>query len=487
VAKQKIEAGDQKLGQMMQQFRQEAGISQEWLSAEMHIGARSGKLGRFEKGEQMPTADELRRLCAKLVLPVDRQDRLWERAVAVWRRVDTSPRIYRFDDFKMMPGLIAYLRWLYQKPVADAGGVLVKRKNLEYLVEYPVAFFPAHGAALESVLPQENVEARPDHVISDSNLCKDAGPRLAWNKLRETPLTEERMTEGWNLCFDTLTVTGDRPVLTARLGYYGQIQDSCESLMHEIFQVFDEHPLTPADVHEFPNVLKRLPLRKRIHDLEANPITQARHRAAGIGVIAPIFFMDHTGTWRTIVERRSAHVAALQKAMTLAPAGMLGFSRGGVDRIPDGTPHCPWGSYQARDVELAILVEYAEELFDEEPTGYIGREAFYNHPPIHALLNTYHAQVVFTGLSIDLLSLQAQICAIIFVPSKQWLNDTKFKLNYEWEYVDYNSPARQRAFTSIMTDDGGIVKMRPETTAPSGAAAFWYGVDEARRRIDSLT
>ena len=223
-----------------------------------------------------------------------------------------------------------------------------------------------------------------------------------------------------------------------------------------------------------------------------NPITQARYRAAGIGVIAPIFFMDSTGTWNTIVERRSSNVAALQKAMTLVPAGMLGWRRGTGDKLPDGTPHCPWGHYQAKDVELAILVEYAEELLDDQPKGYIGRDAFYSHPPIHALLNTYHAKVIFTGVSIDLPSLQAQICAIIFIPSKQWLYDIEFKLNYEWEYVDYNSPARQRAFTSVLTEDGGLAedagleKMRPEITAPSGAAAFWYGIDKARECVESL-
>jgi hypothetical protein len=38
-------------------------------------------------------------------------------------------------------------------------------------------------------------------------------------------------------------------------------------------------------------------------------------------------------------------------------------------------------------------------------------------------------------------------------------------------------------FVSIEDDRQGLVEMRPETTVPIGAAAFWYGVDAARELL----
>jgi len=158
------------------------------------------------------------------------------------------------------------------------------------------------------------------------------------------------------------------------------------------------------------------------------------------------------------------------------------------DQRLDGTADQPWGSYRVDDLELAILVEYAEELLSFEPEVYRGRDMVKNHPPIHSLLNTYHAKVIFTGVSIDLPTLQTQICAIIFIPDDRWIGTYPFKIkfNEEWSQVNLNDPARLGVFTVIKPDTEGREKLRPDVTVPSGAAAFWYGVDEANKRYDAL-
>ena len=376
------------------------------------------------------------------------------------------------ESYTLTPELINFVRDLYASYVEDLGGTLLTRNGLKY----PAAFFPAHNASFDEMLPKINVYASENHVVSVEPHQRDPLPRLA-RLARNGEREHEDSESGWNLSMTSMSTHPGHPVLEVRLANYNQIVDSSDSMIYEIRRVFSEKP--PDSI-----TLEDLPLRNRLHILEGNPLASARHRAAGIGIAAPLCFLRYDGALATIVEQRSDRVGTYQRALHVIPAGMFGWRF--VDRhAPHNNSDDPSFGFQPGDIELAMLVEYAEELFgkDEEAPESGDRERTKSHLRIETLMDKCRAEIIPTGVCVDLLNLRPEICAVIVIRDPRWWREEHPQLKLNWESLDHDTPNRRHDTVALAPPNKNELSrlLLPEHTLPSGAGAFWYAADVAQR------
>lgn len=374
-------------------------------------------------------------------------------------------------SFSLTPELINFIYTLYKPYVEELGGTLLERGCLKY----PAAFFPAGTALLHDMLPKTNVFTSENHTINIESLMRDTTHRLA-RLARNGEEEQEDSESGWNLSMTSMSMDAGYPVLELRLANYNQIVDSSDSMIYEIRRVFSEQPAESI-------ALSNLPLRSRVHEREGNPLSSARHRATGIGIAAPLcFYRPHNNTLATIIEKRSDRVGTYQRALHVIPAGMLGWRF--IDRkAPHTRTDDPSYGYEKGDVELGMLVEYVEELFgrDLEAPETSDRLQTRSHERIQTLMNTCQAEIIPTGVCIDLLNLRPEICAVILVCDPRWWQEEYPQVKLNWESLDHDKPNRQHNIVSLAPTNELPDILRPEITLPSGAGAFWYASDVAQR------
>ncbi|MEZ4494246.1 MAG: hypothetical protein R3C29_13150 [Dehalococcoidia bacterium] len=344
---------------------------------------------------------------------------------------------------------------------------------------YPVAVFPAaSGQALEAVLPPGNVDARRAwSAMPDAMATRDPLPRigrwLAANPDHSPARAERETASGWNLAMTRLYRDGDEIRMTANLAEYGLILDTCDALIDEAF-------MTGVGVPSWS-------LRDAVERDEV-PFESAFFRAAGIGVAALITVVDRDDerrpVLRALVGRRSANVGTYADTWHVAPAGMLNW------RFSGGGPHdddtTPWAGYEPEDVLRSVLTEYAEELRDIRRMELNRRrEVLDSLPAVSALKR--HARFEFTGVAMDLANLRPEICVLIYLEQPR-----SFRLNYEYGTItgptgDLALDRERRKLLPITiatasgpVDHDALHILDPAETVPSGAAAFWLGVERAR-------
>jgi hypothetical protein len=242
--------------------------------------------------------------------------------------------------------------------------------------------------------------------------------------------------------------------------------DTSDAMIDELLEFRARGPLHWRDPAE---LLAKLPLRSRVHRADANPFVSAVGRAAGIGVAAVVCFtVRNDDDIYALLGLRSSSVSTWRNTWHVFPSGMLGA------RFVD------FHGYHAEDVRRAWLAEFQEELFD------VKESAALTMPPDHvddeydSLVGEYEARIVFTGVAFDLLNLRPELCGLIYIGDQRWYERTKFAPNYEVARASSNSPLFYP--TPVRwSDERALSRITPDATVPSGAAAFWAGVDVARR------
>ena len=176
--------------------------------------------------------------------------------------------------------------------------------------------------------------------------------------------------------------------------------------------------------------------------------------------------------FRVMVGRRAAVSGAHAGLCHVLPAGML---------QPElGDPRREW------DLRQAFLKEYGEELYGEELDG--RREPGYflaEWPAVRALLRALddgRCTLLTTGLVVNLLNLRPEVCALLLVQDPSWWAAQQARQRPNWEHD------RGRAWTGLRLAHAEADFLRsfgasPGGWAPSGLAAFWLGVDAARREL----
>lgn len=299
--------------------------------------------------------------------------------------------------------------------------------------------------------------------------------------------------EGYNACLRSAALTDDglELPLDCTLEFYGNIIDSCDLLIEELYLHFSLPQ--PQSLPRPEHVLRHLPWRYCLHHLHReNPrelLTTPKTRAAGFGVCALTVF-NKEGTYVAVRGTRSSAVGTYRDAYHVVPAGMTNVDPGHRDSCTDSIKELVPGGML--NVKLLLEKEFLEEIFSEEwaatlrtwPASWprLVREKAREHL-YGADSGSYDAEIHLTGIAVDLLNYRPEVCALILIRNREWWDshrpygggELEWRLSWEWDeegkLVDVQDAA---ACANAMAGNSWVM---------SGLAAFHLGVQKARELI----
>jgi len=273
------------------------------------------------------------------------------------------------------------------------------------------------------------------------------------------------------------------------LELYGNIIDSCDTLIDELYM----HFLLPQPQHRpHPErVLCHLPWRYNLHMAHrSNPVeilTAARNRAVGFGVSTLTVF-NREGEFVAMRGLRSTAVGTYRETYHVIPAGMTNVDPEDDDSIVDLLPN----GYL--NVKLLLEKEFLEEVFDLEwARSYaVSPDRWPRLVREHVLehlyggdSNNYEVEIHLTGIVVDLLNYRPEVCALILIRSRDWWDQHRpygvtqrkvsWSLSYEWD--KYVKPV------AILDEKACAEAMPVNRSVMSGVAAFHLGAQKARDLI----
>ncbi|WP_146146191.1 hypothetical protein [Geodermatophilus tzadiensis] len=267
---------------------------------------------------------------------------------------------------------------------------------------------------------------------------------------------------------------GESLTIDCRVDRYLQVFDTCDALSYEF--------LTAASSREekrrFSRMQKKLILRGNLHSQVSDPVVDGSLRAAGLAVSVLIAYRDGPDTYLLLKRRSEKNKAPLHGSMAhVIPSFML-QAEADDDEVEFSVTH---GMYR----------EYLEELFnvgDERPQ--MDPRSFYGHAHLRylrQLLDEGQARFCLTGVAVNLLNLRPEICTLLLIDSEEWWNrhsgrlkeKHRFELNDEFARDSAEAePTWLRRIRYVGTDDRYYREaLQPHCVVPSGAAAFWLGVE----------
>ncbi|MGD0339011.1 MAG: hypothetical protein ABSB78_09500 [Bacteroidota bacterium] len=363
------------------------------------------------------------------------------------------------------PHLYEYLQWKYAaEPILNRCGKF-----------YPVAIYPA----------PEALYMKPDAVLLNLD------PYIKTDKLKTKNETFRKITQAAGRPLkDRFTFTMKEiciePTfgLYCQLGKYFQALDTCDSLEWELLS--NSHKLRGSAASYYTRFEKYLPLRTKLHSLDTQPLRSGQHRSAAIGICTLVAFnyRDSICLW---VKKRS-------------PTGVAVYA-GYYDTVPSFMFQ-PATSYLDDEFSVThnIYREYLEEIFDRPEPEEKEDDSHYFYGDMRLtflleLIKRNKAQVFLTGIAVDLLNLRPEICTLLLIRTPDWHefhssnpeHGQRFHLNIEYETLNALSfsssePGIARVHFAQTDDEMNEVKQFSNTKiVPSGAAAFWLGVDVLRK------
>ncbi len=364
------------------------------------------------------------------------------------------------------PLLPQFFRWKYHDEPVLARGDQV----------YPVAAFPAPATQqndLESVLMTPLAQAIP----TEAQIGDDGFRQLtvaSGRPAHDLPTYTMRK----------MIADGARLQLRCAMGSYFRMLDTCDALEWEALR--QAETLTDTSEVAFAQFDRQLRLRKALHEHVALPVRDGAHRSVALAVSLLIAY-QHEGSLHLLLHRRSANVATNPGLLHIIPSFMFQ----------------PATTHVAQEFSLRhnIEREYLEELFSlpESADGETDWRYFYDDSRLQflrALLEQGQAELSLTGVSVSLLNLRPDICALLLIRSEEWYRrhigdpptpHDALRLNPEYAADDtgISAPISALAFDAAETDTalirrGGITAAQ---MVPAGAGAFWLGVDVLRRRV----
>jgi hypothetical protein len=276
--------------------------------------------------------------------------------------------------------------------------------------------------------------------------------------------------------------------------YYDQIS-TCDSLRWELLTAIGR--MTSEEKEKL--LLQRFPLRAMAHSIANDPIVDGHGRSANIGISTLVVFNDGEG-YSTFVRERSKQVAVYRDDLHVIPSFMFEPEAGDVKN--------------EYSVGHNVFREYLEELFNkrelESPPATAAFDWFYDRYPdlqflFRLLDNRDEAELLFTGLAVDLFSLRPEILTLLLIKSPEWWENHKggnrgkqlshIEVNYEFKTQRELSQERRDIIVKVKLNSA----LLPQTTeawstyladrsrwVPPGAAAFYLGLEVARKKLGIL-
>ena len=214
------------------------------------------------------------------------------------------------------------------------------------------------------------------------------------------------------------------------VGDHGRIKISCglgryfvslatsEALDDELMKALERDPNQPV-------TLMNLPRRAWLHQRVADPVRDGRFRSAAVSIATVSLVAREKGLYRLLLATRSRRVATHPSFNHVIPAGIFSPFEVGDPR-------------EAYSVTKGFLSEYLEELYSYPDLSQrpLALEA---EPPIQRLremLEDDRANLLYTGISVNLLTLRPEICLLLLVHDAGWLKreqaaDRPMSLNWE--------------------------------------------------------
>ena len=357
------------------------------------------------------------------------------------------------------PALYQFLKWKYpQEPILERGGYL-----------YPVAVYPAPKAQWgdpESVLSGVDLLPPPEEslIIRDSsyrNFFKSMGRSLV-------DLPTYTMSK-----FHTDGFLG----FQCGLGSYFCMLDTCDVLEWELLLRW-RNQSGPRQVIE-------LPLRQKVHAFSSDPVHSGKGRSVGLAVSTLIAFYDYNKLYLWLQRRSSFTLSLMEGMFHVFPSFML-------------QPAGPHRVKEEFSIRYHFNREYLEELFNRPQPLASGESSFnFYQDPCFMRLQHYQEQkealFLLTGVAVNLLNLRPEICTLLFIKTPEWFTyhskgapyQQRFCCNEEFcEIGDQKRKHSLFGFRIPYTDrDSDLIKaggLYPDRIVPSGAAAFWLGIDTLR-------
>lgn len=398
-----------------------------------------------------------------------------------WEKLERAANTARRDS-----NLYRFLKKLYSDYLNSDYLILEDPQGMTY----PVAIFPApesQWSDLESVLSKPLIRSEEtSFLVKDENYLdnlKRIGRKL-----------ENRAT--YRLL--NLQATGGNITIKASLGTYFDTVKTSHVLTWELLTRFGKRKPQPSEFKEF---FTELALRKKLHDGVCNPLIDGDGRSAAIGVSMLIIYRNFNDTgYQALLKERSRHGVAVDTDLYhVVPSFMFQPVRE-VDR--DMVEKLEF------NVRVQVYREYLEEVFNVEEEEAASEAISIVHGSSSSAGNLQYlnelledankAQLLFTGMAVDLLSLRPEICTLLLIKTPEWQrlhsggdrsrNLTPIHINEEFKTPTELRDLGKDAIISF--DLGGPelsvppdvqTRIRPESITAPGAAAFFMGLDIARK------
>jgi len=229
--------------------------------------------------------------------------------------------------------------------------------------------------------------------------------------------------------FTAKTTTQHQNIITAHI------------LEWELYDLYRKQKTSSPKVGE--DLLAGLPFRKNYHDGRParEAISAPRNAFPLISVQAIVVYLDNrkhgNAVWRVVVAKRSEDVVVKPGLLQFQPSG-------GFDVFGSEIDDSEYLLHQGFDVGLALLREYAEELFDAKQfrTNQAGIDplAVLSHPEVSKLtmaVNTGNASIQFLGTVVDLTVLRHELSFLVLIEDEFFCNSP---LTGSWEAKNIYSP-----------------------------------------------
>lgn len=327
------------------------------------------------------------------------------------------------------PLLMRFLAWKYgeQRLIARAGRI------------YPAVCHCTRQTDVESVLGA--LDAAPAVEPHGNDVS-----RLA-------QLVDPRLTNGYVYVMRQ-TRFGSQPSMDCGLGRYFGMLDTCSAIEVELRAAICAGDCDPRALDA------KLKLRNTAHEAAGgDPIACGAGRDAALGLSMLVACRTSDGYRMRLARRGDGGLGLGGGQLHVVPSGMFDFADARLDF----------------KVRAKLREEYAEELF-ENAAGVLDY--------LDQLLANGEAQLILTGIAMDLLNLRPEICTLLVIDTPEWFERAcHARLNDE--FLAETPADGACAWVRLASDEDMIAAagLAPERMIPPGAAAFWMGVDAVRASL----
>ena len=272
---------------------------------------------------------------------------------------------------------------------------------------------------------------------------------------------------------------GDQPTIRCSVASFFDVLRTSHSLEWELLMAISKvkkrKSFSWQDVSEFTK------LRNRLHENVQDPVKNGDGRTSGLAISTLLAYRTNKGM-----------------EMMLRRRGKLSISlrRGQFQILPSGMFQAP---LKVHDKEYSIFHSFLWEFFEELFCGgeirkkYVHPEGIYGEPNVSHLLGMFEkneAELHFTGIAVDLLSLRPEVLLTLCIKDPKWYAN-KFSNSKIHNQIKYN-PEHAKASELPVGVSAALrielgknpetifheKKFTPENLTPPGAAALWQGINK---------